>query len=209
MSHVAVVTGSARGIGAAIAGRLARDGAAVAVLAPDLDAAAVTAAGIQRAGGRAIAVHADVCDADVALAAVEEVASRLGRPAILVNNAEIGRDTPSPGGWDFVLDVNLRGTFVMTRAVADHMVKVGWGRVVNLPSVAAGQAGYLTAKAGIEGLTKTLALELGPLNITVNSVVPGCAGRPGDIASVVSFLAGERTSFVSGQVIHVAGGSVA
>lgn len=246
MSRVAIVTGSARGIGAAIAARLARDGAAVAVL--DRDPGSATVAGIEQAGGRAIAVGADVSDAEAVRSAVEEVAERLGPPGILVNNAGAARDNLlfhlSPADWDLVLGVNLRGTFLMTQAVAEHMAKLGWGRVVNLSSIAAignvGQVNYSAAKAGVEGLTKTLALELGPLNITVNAVAPGYiatemtaalagragrsaaehqaevaasiplgrVGQPEDIANVVSFLAGEQAGFVSGQVIHVAGGPV-
>lgn len=247
MSGVAVVTGSARGIGAVIARRLALDGFAVAVLDVDPSAAA-TAAGIEQAGGRAIAVSADVSEADAVRAVVNEVADRLGPPGILVNNAGAARDgllfNLSPADWDYVLGVNLRGTFLMTQAAADHMAKLGWGRVVNMSSIAAvgnpGQANYSAAKAGIEGLTKTLAMELGPLNITVNAVAPGYIatemtaalaarvgrtaeehqaeaaskiplrriGQPDDIADVVSFLAGKQASFVSGQVIHVAGGPV-
>jgi 3-oxoacyl-[acyl-carrier protein] reductase len=247
MSGVAVVTGSARGIGAAIAGQLSADGFAVAALDLDPGAAAV-AARIEQAGGRAIAVRADVSEVSEVQAAVQEIAGRLGPPGVLVNNAGTARDNllflMSPADWDQVLGVNLRGTFLMTQAVADHMAKLGWGRVVNLSSIAAvgnpGQANYSAAKAGIEGLTKTLAMELGPLNITVNAVAPGYiasdmtaalaaragrtaqehqeeaaakiplrrVGQPDDVAQVVSFLAGRQASFVSGQVIHVAGGPV-
>jgi 3-oxoacyl-[acyl-carrier protein] reductase len=141
VNRVAIVTGSARGIGAAAAGRLAEDGIDVAVLDIDPVAASAAAAGIERAGGRAIAVDADVSDADSVQKAVDEVAHRLGPPGILVNNAGITRDNLlfylSPTDWDLVINVNLRGTFLMTHAVAEHMAKLGWGRVVNLSSIAA------------------------------------------------------------------------
>ncbi|MFI1197362.1 3-oxoacyl-ACP reductase FabG [Micromonospora sp. NPDC020750] len=248
MNRVAIVTGSARGIGAAVAGRLIEDGIDVAVLDIDPAAAEAAAASLDRAGGRATAIGVDVSDADSVRTAVDEVVDRFGPPGILVNNAGTTRDNLlfylSPTDWDLVINVNLRGTFLMTHAVAEHMVKLGWGRVVNLSSIAAvgnvGQANYSAAKAGIEGLTKTLALELGPLNVTVNAVAPGYVatemtaalaaqagrtveehqaqaaatiplrrvGQPRDIADMVAFLASDHASFVSGQIIHVAGGPV-
>jgi len=248
VNRVAIVTGSARGIGAAVAARLVEDDIGVAVLDIDPMAAESAAARLVRAGGRATAIGVDVSDADSVRRAVDEVVDRLGAPGILVNNAGITRDNLlfylSPTDWDLVINVNLRGPFLMTHAVAEHMAKLGWGRVVNLSSIAAagnvGQANYSAAKAGVEGLTKTLSLELGPLNVTVNAVAPGYVatemtaalaaqagrtveehqaqaaatiplrrvGRPKDVADVVAFLASDQASYVSGQIIHVAGGPV-
>nr|WP_201470511.1 SDR family oxidoreductase [Microbacterium hydrocarbonoxydans] len=181
MTRTAIVTGAARGIGAATAIRLAADGHAVAVL--DLDAAscADTVAAIRNAGGRALAVGADVSDADGVRAAVDQVASDLGAPTILVNNAGIIRDNllfkMTEDDWDSVLSVHLRGAFLMSRAVQKHQVDAGWGRIVNLSSTSAlgnrGQANYSAAKAGMQGFTKTLAFELGRYGVTANAIAPG------------------------------------
>jgi 3-oxoacyl-[acyl-carrier protein] reductase len=179
--RVAVVTGAARGIGAATARRLAADGAAVAVLDLDEGACKETVDAIADAGGRAVAVGADVADAAQVAAAVERVAAELGAPTILVNNAGVLRDNllfkMSETDWDTVLGVHLRGAFLMTRAVQAHMVAAKWGRVVNLSSSSAlgnrGQANYSAAKAGLQGFTKTLAIELGPFGVTANAVAPG------------------------------------
>jgi 3-oxoacyl-[acyl-carrier protein] reductase len=179
--RVAIVTGAARGIGAATAARLARDGLAVAVLDLAEDTAKTTADAIVEAGGTAVAVGADVSDADAARAAVERVAAELGPPTVLVNNAGITRDNLlfklSESDWDDVMGVHLRGSFLMTRAAQKHMVDAGWGRIVNLSSTSAlgnrGQTNYSTAKAGLQGFTKTLAIELGRFGITANCVAPG------------------------------------
>ncbi|MBO0607598.1 3-oxoacyl-ACP reductase FabG [Myceligenerans salitolerans] len=179
--RVAVVTGGARGIGAATARRLADDGHAVAVLDLLEEQAAEIAEAIASDGGRALAVGADVADVDSVAAAVARVVDELGAPTVLVNNAGILRDNllfkMSPDDWDAVLGVHLRGAFLMTRAVQAHMVEAGWGRVVNLSSTSAlgnrGQANYAAAKAGMQGFTKTLAIELGRFGITANAVAPG------------------------------------
>jgi 3-oxoacyl-[acyl-carrier protein] reductase len=179
--RVAIVTGAARGIGAATARRLADHGMAVAVL--DLDAAncAGTVDAITAAGGRAFAVGADVSQADQVEAAVGKVAAELGPPAVLVNNAGVIRDNllfkMSENDWDTVLGVHLRGAFLMSRATQKHMVDQRFGRIVNLSSSSAlgnrGQVNYSAAKAGLQGLTKTLAIELGQFGITANAVAPG------------------------------------
>jgi 3-oxoacyl-[acyl-carrier protein] reductase len=179
--RVAIVTGAARGIGAAIAMRLAADGLAVAVLDLEEATAKGTVDTIEAAGGRALAVGADVADAEQVNAAVERVAAGLGAPTVLVNNAGVTRDNllfkMTEGDWDIVIGVHLRGSFLMARAVQKHMVDVGWGRIVNLSSTSAlgnrGQANYSTAKAGLQGFTKTLAVELGRFGVTANCIAPG------------------------------------
>ena len=179
--RVAIVTGAARGLGAATAVRLAADGMAVAVL--DLDEAATkpTVDAVTDAGGRALGVGADVADADAVEAAVARVTAELGAPTVLVNNAGITRDNllfkMTELDWDSVMGVHLRGAFLMTKTVQQHMVAAKWGRIVNLSSTSAlgnrGQANYATAKAGLQGFTKTLAIELGKFGITANCVAPG------------------------------------
>lgn len=246
MSRVAVVTGGARGIGAAIAVRLASEGLDVAVL--DLDAAqcAGTVTAIESLGRRALAVTVDVTDEASVAAATARVADKLGTPLVLVNNAGVMSSRMvhrmSLAEWDLVLNVNLRGAFLMSRELAPFMRAEKWGRIINLSSTGAlglvGGANYSAAKAGVQGLTKTLALELGPHKVTANAIAPGFvvtdmtrsmagevgvtveemeadmvrdiavgrAGTPDDIANAVAFFADERSSFVSGQVLYVAGG---
>jgi 3-oxoacyl-[acyl-carrier protein] reductase len=244
--RVAIVTGAARGIGAAVATRLAADGFAVAVLDLDEQACAGTVEAVTAAGGRGLAVGVDVSRADAVRDAVARVVAELGPPVVLVNNAGVIRDNllfkMTDDDWDTVLGVHLRGSFLMSREVQQHMTQARWGRVVNLSSTSAlgnrGQANYSAAKAGLQGFTKTLAIELGPFGVTVNAIAPGFIatdmtaataarmgvsfedfqtavakeipvrriGRPEDIAAVVSFLARDEASFISGQVVYVAGG---
>jgi 3-oxoacyl-[acyl-carrier protein] reductase len=178
---VAVVTGAARGIGAGVAVKLAADGFAVAVVDLEESAGKETVERITAAGGRALAVGADVSDAAAVSAAVERIAAELGPPAVLVNNAGVIRDNMlfkmTDDDWETVMAVHLRGAFLMTRACQKYMTEAKWGRIVNLSSTSAlgnrGQANYSAAKAGLQGFTKTVAIELGPFGITCNAIAPG------------------------------------
>ena len=180
-ARTAIVTGGARGIGAAIAARLAADGMAVGVLDLDEAGARNTAGLIADGGGRAIGLLADVSDAASVAAAVDLVASDLGPPVVVVNNAGVTRDNlifrMSDSDWDTVMNVHLRGAFLVSRAAQRHMVDAGFGRIVNISSTSAlgnrGQVNYSAAKAGLQGFTKTLAIELGKFGVTVNAVAPG------------------------------------
>lgn len=180
-SYTAIVTGAGRGIGAAIAQRLADDGMAVACVDIDEASAGAVAARITDSGGRAAAFGADISDADEVEECVAQVASSLGAPTVLVNNAGVLRDNllfkMSESDWDTVMQVHLRGTFLMTRAAQKHMTEAGFGRIVNLSSTSAlgnrGQANYAAAKAGLQGFTKTVAMELGKFGVTANAVAPG------------------------------------
>ncbi|KHL19549.1 3-oxoacyl-[acyl-carrier protein] reductase [Mumia flava] len=179
--RTAIVTGAARGIGAAVAKRLAADGHAVAVVDLDESACQGTVDAITAEGGKAIAVGADVSDEAAVAAAVERVAAELGGPTILINNAGITRDNllfkMSVAEWDSVMGVHLRGAFLMARAAQQHMVEAKFGRIVNLSSTSAlgnrGQVNYSAAKAGMQGFTKTLAIELGKFGVTANAIAPG------------------------------------
>jgi 3-oxoacyl-[acyl-carrier protein] reductase len=179
--RVAVVTGAARGIGAGTAQRLAADGLAVAVLDLKEGDCGATVEAITAAGGTALAVGADVSDSDQVKAAVDRVAAELGPPVVLVNNAGVLRDNllfkMSDDDWDTVMGVHLRGSFLMSRACQKHMVDQRFGRIVSLSSSSAlgnrGQVNYSAAKAGLQGFTKTLAIELGQFGITANAVAPG------------------------------------
>jgi 3-oxoacyl-[acyl-carrier protein] reductase len=246
VSRVAIVTGAARGIGAAVAKRLARDGYAVGVIDLDESSCKDTVAAIEGAGGKAIGVGADVSNAEQVAAAVDRVATELGPPTVLINNAGITRDNllfkMTEDDWDSVLGVHLRGAFLMSREVQKHQVEQKWGRIVNLSSTSAlgnrGQANYSAAKAGMQGFTKTLSLELGKFGVTVNAIAPGFietdmtaataarlgvdfeefkkagaaltavgrVGTPDDIAAAAAFFVSDEASFVSGQVLYVAGG---
>ncbi|WP_092522158.1 3-oxoacyl-ACP reductase FabG [Actinopolyspora saharensis] len=178
---VAVVTGAARGIGSGIAQTLAASGAAVAVVDLEESSCAETVEQIEASGGRALAVGADVTDSDSVEQAFERVSEQLGTVGVLVNNAGVTKDSMlfkmSEQDWDTVMGVHLRGAFLCSRAAQKRMVPERWGKIVNLSSVSAlgnrGQANYSTAKAGIQGFTKTLAIELGPFGINVNAIAPG------------------------------------
>ena len=179
--RIAIVTGAGRGIGAGTAKRLAADGMAVGVLDLSEEDGARTVGEIEEGGGTAIAVGANVSDSDQVNAAVEKVVAELGEPTVLVNNAGVTRDNllfkMSETDWDTVMNVHLKGAFLMTRAVQQYMVAATWGRIVNLSSTSAvgnrGQVNYSAAKAGMQGFTKTLAIELGKFGITANAVAPG------------------------------------
>ncbi|OHV32414.1 MULTISPECIES: 3-oxoacyl-ACP reductase FabG [Pseudofrankia] len=178
---VAIVTGAARGLGAATALRLAEDGYAVAVLDLEEQATKPVVDQIVAAGGKAIGVGADVSNSAQVEAGVAKVVAELGPPTILVNNAGITRDNlifkMPEAEWDLVMAVHLRGAFLMTKACQKHMVDAKWGRIVNLSSTSAlgnrGQVNYSAAKAGMQGFTKTLAVELGKFGVTANVVAPG------------------------------------
>jgi 3-oxoacyl-[acyl-carrier protein] reductase len=229
-----------------VASRLALKGCAIALVDRDTSGCEQTAAAIEQAGGRALSVAADVSEADDVRRAVAEIAAELGPPVVLVNNAGIIRDNLlfklTESDWDDVISVHLRGAFLMSRAVQAYMTDQNWGRIVNMSSTSAlgkrGQANYAAAKAGLQGFTKTLAIELGPFGVTVNAIAPGFivtemtaataarlgvsleelqataaaqtpvrrVGRPEDIAATTAFLISDEASFVSGQVIYVAGG---
>jgi 3-oxoacyl-[acyl-carrier protein] reductase len=241
-----IVTGAARGIGASVAGRLSREGHAVAIIDLDLDACQSVVDEIVSAGGTAQGFAADVADERSVEEAIDAIALAMGPPLILVNNAGILRDNllfkMTVDDWDAVMCVHLRGAFLMSRAAQRHMIEAGWGRIVNLSSTSAlgnrGQANYAAAKAGIQGFTKTLAIELGRYGVTVNAIAPGFiesemtigtaarigisfddlksamvkeipvgrAGTPDDVSAAVAFFVREDASFVSGQVLYVAGG---
>jgi 3-oxoacyl-[acyl-carrier protein] reductase len=176
---VAIVTGSARGIGAATAKRFADEGAAVAVLDLDQDAAASTAENL--GAEKVIGLACNVGDAASVEAAVTSVVEQLGRVDVLVNNAGVTKDNllfkMTEDDWDAVMNVHLKGSFLMSREVQKHMVAAKYGKILNLSSVSAlgnrGQANYSAAKMGLQGFTRTLALELGPFGINVNAVAPG------------------------------------
>jgi 2-hydroxycyclohexanecarboxyl-CoA dehydrogenase len=241
---VALVTGAAAGIGAAISHRLARDGIAIGVLDVLIEGATETANRIISSGGRAVALQASIADRAQVRAAVQELRRKLGPITILVNNAGIAEFVPfkelTDTQWDRMMEVNLKGTFIVTQEVLPDMEAARWGRIVNISSSSA-QSGsarmahYSASKGAIIALTKTLALELGPLGITCNNIPPRFVmntvmseqaalsasfsrqamleagpirrqGEPEDIAGACAWLASDEAGYVTGQTIGVNGG---
>ncbi|NSL51217.1 3-oxoacyl-[acyl-carrier-protein] reductase [Calidifontibacillus erzurumensis] len=240
---VALVTGASRGIGRAIAIELAKAGAKVAVnYAGNESKAKEVVDLIKENGGEGFAIQADVANAESVEVMVKEVIATFGALDILVNNAGITRDNllmrMKEEDWDAVINTNLKGVFLCTKAVTRQMMKQKKGRIINIASIVGvcgnpGQANYVAAKAGVIGLTKTTAKELASRNITVNAIAPGFIttdmtdelpeeaknemlkqiplgrfGDPADIAHVVRFLASDDSSYITGQTIHVDGGMV-
>ena len=238
---VALVTGGSRGIGRAIAVRLAREGCHVAVNYHASEEAALRVLEeVRGAGVRGMVVHGDVADEDQVEAMVSEVREELGPVDVLVNNAGIHKHHKSwemsVEDWDRIIGVNLTGAYLTSRLLGPEMAARGWGRIINISSIVADigsdhEAHYTASKAGMHGLTKSLALELSPKGVTVNAVAPGWIrtdmtadvteeewaealeeiplgriGEPEEIASVVAYLASPEASYVTGQVLHVNGG---
>jgi 3-oxoacyl-[acyl-carrier protein] reductase len=238
--RVALVTGASQGIGHACALTLARAGAQVALAARNSAKLAEVAAEIEAAGGKAASFELDLANEESIKACAKSAIAQFGKIEILVNNGGITRDSlmlrMKLADWDAVLATNLTGAFLLTQAVSTSMLKARWGRIVNITSVVgetgqAGQVNYAASKAGLIGLTKSLARELASRNITVNAVAPGYistpmtdvlndqqrtamltqipldrAGTPQDVANAVAFLASDEASYITGHVLDVNGG---
>ena len=245
-NRVAFITGGSRGIGKSIAETFAEEGAKIAIIDINEEALQEVQSEFKEKGFDILAIQANVVKTEEVEAAMEEVVKEFGALDVLVNNAGIIRDNllfkMSDSDWDQVIDVHLKGAFNTTRAAQKYMVQQKFGRIINISSTSAlgnpGQANYATVKAGLQGLTKTLARELGKFGITSNAVAPGFietdmtkataarigvpfedflkagaskipvgrTGKPSDIANAVAFFADEKSSFVNGQVLYVAGG---
>ncbi|MFJ1257004.1 3-oxoacyl-ACP reductase FabG [Cupriavidus sp. CuC1] len=238
---VAIVTGSARGLGAATARHLAQEGVKVVITDILREQAEATAAALRADGLQAHCIVADITKAADVRRLVDETVAHFGGVHILVNNAGFPRDKylvkMTEEDWDLVMEVMLKGAFLASKAVMPRLIEQGWGRVINISSRAhfgnPTQANYAAAKAGLIGMAKALALEEGRYGVTVNCVAPGFmetemvqalptyetikeravaaqpikrVGRPADIADAVAFLASERASFITGEVLHVTGG---
>jgi 3-oxoacyl-[acyl-carrier protein] reductase len=239
-NRVAFVTGGSRGIGRAIALRLSRSGHDLVIASPEVENNESVAGEIRAAGGKAMTLDFNLTSIDSIKQGVAAVIKESGRIDVLVNNAGITKDALAvrmkAEDWQLVLQINLSGAFYTTQQVLPGMMRARWGRIVNIASVVgqmgnAGQANYVSSKAGIIGLTKSLALEVASRNITVNAVAPGFIetdmtarlpqevkdkmlaavalkrfGQPEDIAGVVNFLAGDDAAYVTGHVVNVNGG---
>jgi 3-oxoacyl-[acyl-carrier protein] reductase len=238
---VAIVTGSARGLGASTARQLALEGVKVVITDILKEQAQATAEALRAEGLQAHCIIADITQADQVQRLIDETVTHFGGVHILVNNAGFPRDKylvkMSEDDWTLVMDVMLKGAFLASRAVMPHFIAQGWGRVINISSRAhfgnPTQANYSAAKAGLIGMAKALAIEEGRYGVTVNCVAPGFmetemvqalptyevikeraiemqpikrVGKPADIANAVTFLASERASFITGEVLHVTGG---
>jgi 3-oxoacyl-[acyl-carrier protein] reductase len=239
-NRVAFITGASRGIGRATALRLCRSGFQIVVASPELENNELVAAEVRAAGGTAITLDFNLTSLDSIKEGVAAALKEFGKIDVLVNNAGITRDglavRMKPEDWQLVLQINLTGAFQTTQQVLPGMMRERWGRIVNVASVVgqmgnAGQANYVTSKAGIIGLTKSLAQELASRNITVNAVAPGFIetdmtaklsqevrdrmmaavplkrfGLPEDVANAVNFLASDDAAYITGHVVNINGG---